>query len=93
MSIKLVICDIGNTIYKEEKSNKLVSAFFDEKIINYDISIKAVVAKNNFSSTLNLINLQTVSIKTIINISEKITKEMCKVIDINCINLPKMEKI
>lgn len=84
--------NVGDIIV-EEKSNKLVSAFFDEKIINYDISIKAVVAKNNFSSTLNLINLQTVSIKTIINISEKITKEMCKVIDINCINLPKMEKI
>ena len=84
--------NVGDIVV-EEKSNKLVSAFFNEKNINYDISIKAVVANNNFNKALNLINLQNVSIKTIINISEKITKEMYKVIDKNCINLTKMEKI
>ena len=80
-------------IIVEEKSNKLVSAFFNEKNINYDISIKAIVAENSFNNTLNLIRLQNVSVKTVIKMSEKITKEMCKVIDKNCINLPKMEKI
>ena len=83
---------VGDIIV-EEKSNKLNSAFFEEKAINYDISIKAVVANNKFNSVLNLISLQSVSIKTIINMSEKITKEMCKVIDENCINLSKVEKI
>ncbi len=84
--------NVGDIIV-EEKSNKLNSAFFEEKAINYDISIKAVVANNKFNSVLNLISLQSVSIKTIINMSEKITKEMCKVIDENCINLSKVEKI
>ncbi len=84
--------NVGDIIV-EEKSNKLSSAFFEEKNINYDISIKAVVIKNNFNSTLNLIRLQNVSIKTIIKMSEKLTKEMFKVIDENCINLPKVEKI
>ena len=97
--IKILIDSAISNSYKvgeiivEEKSNKLVSAFFNEKNINYDISIKAIVAENNFNDTLNLIRLQNVSVKTIIKISEKITKEMCKVIDKNCINLPKVEKI
>ena len=64
-----------------------------KKNINCDISIKAVVAENSFNDILNFIRLQNVSIKTVIKMSEKITKEMCKVIDKNCINLPKMEKI
>ena len=84
--------NVGDIIV-EERANKLSSVFFDEKIINYDISIKAVVTKNKFNSNLNLISLQNVSVKTIINLSEKITKEMYKVIDKNCINLPKVEKI
>lgn len=97
--IKILIDSAISNSYKvgeiivEEKSNKLVSAFFNEKNINYDISIKAIVAENSFNNTLNLIRLQNVSVKTVIKMSEKITKEMCKVIDKNCINLPKMEKI
>lgn len=97
--IKILIDSAISNSYKvgeiivEEKSNKLVSAFFNEKNINYDISIKAIVAENSFNNTLNLIRLQNVSVKTVIKMSEKITKEMRKVIDKNCINLPKMEKI
>lgn len=72
--------NVGDIIVEEE-SNKLSSVFFNEKNINYEISIKAIVAKNNFNNALNLISLQNVSIKTIIKMSEKITKEMCKVID------------
>ena len=97
--IKILIDSAISNSYKvgeiivEEKSNKLISAFFNEKNINCDISIKAVVAENSFNDILNFIRLQNVSIKTVIKMSEKITKEMCKVIDKNCINLPKMEKI
>lgn len=97
--IKILIDSAISNSYKvgeiivEEKSKKLVSAFFNEKNINYDISIKAIVAENSFNNTLNLIRLQNVSVKTVIKMSEKITKEICKVIDKNCINLPKMEKI
>ena len=97
--VKILIDSAISNSYKvgeiivEEKSNKLVSAFFNKKKINYDISIKAIVAENSFNNTLNLIRLQNVSVKTVIKMSEKITKEMCKVIDKNCINLAKVEKI